>query len=406
MTQRLKIAILAPIASADVAAYLDPAVHDLPAGYIGAPLIGVLIGELLRQGHEVVGITVDYRLSGRAPVVARGPGFDLHILPGRARAWRFNGWRPGRAWDAFRFERRALAATLAQVRPDVVHAHWTCEFALAALDTGLPTVVTAHDSAHLIWRITRSPYRWLRARMARRVLARAPCLTTVSDYLAQLLAGQASAPPRVVPNPVAPWVIERGAARDAPRGLRVAMVGNGWGPRKNAQPALRAFALLRQRLPGAELHLFGHDFGPGEAAQRWAAAKGLDNGLQFHGALPHRSLIERLNGLDVLLHPALEESFGVVLAEAMALGLPLVAGARSGAVPWVAGDAQWLVDVQSPAAMAQAIEQSLTDVARYASASKAGRARVLGLFAPAAVVGAYLAHYRRARAEQTGVVPP
>jgi hypothetical protein len=97
----------------------------------------VLIGELLRQGHQVLGITVDYRLGGQAPVVARGPGFELHVLPGRLRAWRFNGWQPGRALDAFRVERQALVATLAALRPDVVHAHWTYEFALAALDSGL-----------------------------------------------------------------------------------------------------------------------------------------------------------------------------------------------------------------------------------------------------------------------------
>jgi len=394
---RLRIAIVAPIASADVAAHLDGVAQGLPAGYLGAPLTGVLIGELLRQGHQVLGITVDYRLGGQAPVVARGPGFELHVLPGRLRAWRFNGWQPGRALDAFRVERQALVATLAALRPDVVHAHWTYEFALAALDSGLPTVVTAHDSPRLVWRLTRSPYRALRLRMALQVLSRAKCLTTVSDYLAHELAPDAVATPVVVPNPVAPWIFEAGTERLRPAGQRIAMVGNGWGPRKNAEAALQGFAMLRQFNPRAELHVYGQDFGPGQAAERWATAHSIGGGVTWHGFVPHRSLIEALAGHDVLLHPALEESFGVVLAEAMALGLPLVAGARSGAVPWVAGPAQWLVDVRSPQAIRDALAEALSDPVRHAVASIAGRRRARALFTAEAVVEAYSALYRGLR---------
>jgi glycosyltransferase involved in cell wall biosynthesis len=102
-----------------------------------------------------------------------------------------------------------------------------------------------------------------------------------------------------------------------------------------------------------------------------------------------------MNGADLLLHPSLDESFGVVIAEAMALGLPVVAGAASGAVPWVAGAAQWLVDVRSPRAIAAALEQALTDPARYAAASRAARERSASRFAPGPVAEAYLALYRQ-----------
>ena len=45
------------------------------------------------------------------------------------------------------------AETVALIRdfkPDVVHGHWTYEFALGAMDTGLPCGVTAHDSPYTI----------------------------------------------------------------------------------------------------------------------------------------------------------------------------------------------------------------------------------------------------------------
>ena len=403
----MKIAIAAPIASADVRARLHAPGQTLPAGYLGAPLTGLLIGELLDRGHQVSAITVDYRLGAAAAVVAHGPGLELTILPGRRHAWRMNGWRPGRMLDLFRCERRAIAQAIQHAQPDVVHAHWTYEFALAALTSGVPHVVTAHDSPRQLLKMARGPYLALRAVMARQVLRQVQCLTAVSAPLATQLLRDLSRPwpgssgePLVVPNPIAAQALQAGAARSAPHGRRIAMVCNGWGRWKNPEPALRAFALLRAQWPDAELHLFGLDFGPGERAQTWVQQHLSSAGMQFHGHLAHSELLQRLQPLDLLLHPALEESFGVVLAEAMALGLPVVAGARSGAVPWVLGSHQWLVDVRSAVAMAQALTQALTDHGRYAQASRAGRERVAQAFTTASVVDAYVELYRQAQHQQ------
>ena len=398
----------APIASADVRRRLHAPNQDLPAGYLGAPLTGLLIDALLGLGHEVTAITVDYQLGGHEAVVAKGPGFELHILPGRRHAWRFNAWRPGRMLDGFRFERQAIANTIVQSQADVVHAHWTYEFALAALASGVPHVVTAHDSPRQLLRLARGPYLALRAWMALRVLRQVQCLTAVSDPLAAALARDLGRPwpgsragPLVVPNPVADLAVAAGQLRVRPAARRVAMVCNGWGRWKNPEPALRAFSLVRAQWPDAELHLFGLDFGRGERAQQWVHQHLQPDGMTFHGHLPHSELLRRLEPLDLLLHPALEESFGVVLAEAMALGLPVVAGETSGAVAWVVGSQQWLVDVRSAPAMAGAVMQALSDPARYAQASQAGRARVAEAFTVAAVTDAYVELYRRAFADQT-----
>lgn len=58
-----------------------------------------------------------------------------------------------------------------------------------------------------------------------------------------------------------------------------------------------------------------------------ATASRVTAGVVFHSTMLHRELIRRLYALDLLLHPSREESFGVAIAEAMALGLPLVASA-------------------------------------------------------------------------------
>ena len=390
----MDLCFVAPVASADIAPLLHDPAQPLPAGYTGAPLTAVLIGELLRAGHRVHALTVDYHLPpGSRAARAEGERFVFEVLPGRRRAWRFEAGRPGRALDAFADERRALLHAITAASPELVHAHWSYEFALAAIDSGLPHVVTAHDSPRQVWRYTRSPYRALRWWMARGALRRAHCVTAVSDYMAAEVQPMARVPVQVVPNPVAAQALALGRERAAPAARRIGMVCNGWDRRKNPEPALRAFVRLRPGLPGAELHLFGADFGPGEQAQRWLAAQGGAEGIVFHGRLPHHELLVRLAGLDLLLHPALEESFGVVVAEAMALGLPVVAGTRSGAVPWVAGQQQWLVDVTAEDAIEAAAAQALSDTARYAAASRAGRQRVLAQFSPTTVAERYLGLY-------------
>jgi glycosyltransferase involved in cell wall biosynthesis len=392
----VKICIAAPIASIDVAVHLDAVPATMPSGYTGAPLTGVLIGELLRAGHEVAAVTVDYRMPRGAPAVClRGPRFEFHVLPGRRRAWRCNGLQPGRALDLFRIERARIAQAIRACRPDIVHAHWTYEFALGAIDSGVPHVITAHDAPRQVLRYTRSPYRLLRWLMAREVIRKARCLTTVSSYMAEQLRQMGAGSVAVMANPVAPEVFDAGHPRARAPSLAIGMVCNGWSRQKNPEAALQAFSLLLRSQPAAQMHLFGADFGPGEAVQRWATRAGLGEGLHFHGPMAHPDLMTQLAQLDLLVHPALEESFGVVLAEAMALGLPVVAGRASGAVPWVVGDGGMLVDVHDPQAICAAMATLLTDERAYSGCSVAARERATSTFSARDIAARYMLTYRR-----------
>lgn len=402
----MHIGIAGPIATRDVLALLEDASPELPAGTEGAPLLGTIIAELLRRGHRVSAFTLsnDLPLRDDAGVVARGPSFELHYLPCRRRAWPFNGRRPGRIVDLYAFERRGLRSAMAAVRPAVIHAHWAYEYAWAALRTGIAHVVTCHDSPVAVARFERDlrhgGYRWLRAGMAWHVLRHARRVTVVSPYMADQVRSLCRAPINVVPNPI---ILRAEAAAAAPpvARARVLMVFNGWGPRKNVAAGLRAFALLREQIPAAELHLYGHDTQEGGTAWRWWRDQGESGGIAFHGALAHDALIEAMAASDLMLHPALEESFGAVLAEAMSVGLPVVAGSCSGAVPWVVGDAGLLVDVTRPRAMADAMLAVLADPAAARAMGQRGRDRVRANFSSDSVVTQYERQYELALAEDS-----
>lgn len=398
LTAPLHIGIAGPIASADVRPLLDDPEVAMPRGYAGAPLLGTLIAELLRRGHRVSAFTLssDLPLAAQAATVARGPGFELHCCAMRPRAWPFNGRRVGRIVDLYAFERKGLQRAIAQVQPDVVHAHWAYEFGWAALASGLPHVVTCHDSPFAIARfqrdLRRGAYRWLRAGMAWHVLRHARRVTTVSPYMAGQVQALCRAPVSVVPNPIAAANLRGDAAAQCGRS-RVMMVANGWDVRKNGQAALQAFALLAARLPNAELQVFGHDHGEGGAAQRWWRQSGLSANVTFRGAVPHAQLLAAFAATDVLVHTALEESFGAVLAEAAAAGVPVVAGAFSGAVPWVVGDAGRLVDVTRPVDVAVALHGLLVDAGERGRLGVIGQRRVGALFSAEAVADAYEREY-------------
>lgn len=99
--------------------------------------------------------------------------------------------------------------------------------------------------------------------------------------------------------------------------------------RKGVAHLLRAFARLQRQYPALSL-LIGGD-GPERAAlERLSAALGL-SGVRFLGYVPAADLPHLFASADLFCAPATyAESFGIVLIEAMAAGLPIVAAANAG----------------------------------------------------------------------------
>lgn len=398
----LHVGIAGPIATRDVAHLLDHP-ERLPATMQGASLLVSLIEELLARGCTVSAFTVEPSLAPRADNIVCGSGgrFTLYYVPIRRRSVRFEAGVRGRILDLYALEREALVAAMRRAAPDVVHAHWQYEYGWAAIDSGLPHVVTCHDSPWLVLRMLPNAYRVGRLLMARHVLRRARIVTAVSPYLVGAVQGMSRVRVELVPNPMPAAPSAARAVRRAPgpaRSARVAMIINGWGKRKNADRGLLAMRRLQQLRPGTECHLIGPDFSPGEQAATWASAHGIGTGFHFHGRMPYDCVQSMLDGMDLLIHPALEESFGMTIAEAMSFGIPVVAGRDSGAVPWVTGDgaAGRLVDVRSEVAMADAAAELLGAPDAYRRCSEAGLQRAQSVFGARGVVDAYAALYVRA----------
>lgn len=153
------------------------------------------------------------------------------------------------------------------------------------------------------------------------------------------------------------------------------------------------------RDPQLRLRLAGS--GPSEAALRKETSeRGLDERVEFVGALPPGALPGFYRTLDVLAVPSLTtarwtEQFGRVAVEAMACGVPVVAS-DAGALPDVVGGAGLIVPQGDAALLASAIREAAGPARVELRAAGLARAAQCSW---AAVGREYLDLYRSARHE-------
>lgn len=97
--------------------------------------------------------------------------------------------------------------------------------------------------------------------------------------------------------------------------------------RKSIDLVLQCFANLHQHQPGqAELHIYG-----GSDSPQWLQAARATPNVRHHGPLPQTQLYRELAQCHALLLPSRFDSFGMVVAEAMAAGTPAIVSEQTGA---------------------------------------------------------------------------
>jgi glycosyltransferase involved in cell wall biosynthesis len=94
--------------------------------------------------------------------------------------------------------------------------------------------------------------------------------------------------------------------------------------RKGHTDVLKAFAQVKADHPDATLDVIGD--GPGRGRlERLAKSLSIKKEVTFHGFVSEEDKIEMLNRADVFVSASKQEGFGLVILEAMAAGLPVIA---------------------------------------------------------------------------------
>jgi phosphatidylinositol alpha-mannosyltransferase len=289
-----------------------------------------------------------------APRIVRlGRGVSVPFHGGRSHlvlGWRL-GPRLGRVLDEGRF--------------DIVHTH--CPLVptlplLALRARGARVVGTFHTAG--------SNARYAIAAPALRRLLRGLDAGVAVSEPARLFAERFyDGPLSVIPNGIDLERFHPNGCRPR-RGPRVILSVGRFEARKGHRVLLEAFARVRARCD-AVLVLVGD--GPLAASLRRKASRLDAQGIHFTGAVPPHALPDYYRAADLFVAPALKnESFGIVLLEAMASGLPIVAsdipGYRS-----VLGEGACYVRPGDARDLASAIADLLRDPERRRALAGEGR---------------------------------
>lgn len=390
----MKIAIIAPSHKSFISSFL-PEIDEknLPEGYFGAPFIGDLIREILNSGHEVVAITTDPNLNNAIVEFTNG-AFKWVVVPQRKHSFQFNKFAPGRMLDFFSVERKWMRKAVENNRPDFIHAHWGYEFAHVAVSSGIPYLVTLHDNPYKIFKHTKHIYRLFRLIYAEYLLPKLKFKSTVSPYMLKY-ASRGIGECRMIPNPVPiPMKLEEANDHIASRLLSikhpsVVMIMNGWDKLKNGKSGLLAFQLFLNKFPNASLYLFGRGTELNGPAHKDVNELGLKN-VSHYGMISRVELLDIVKDKHIMLHPALEESFGVALVEAMAMGIPVIGGMNSGAVGWVINQNELLTDVRNPNRICETLFKCIDD---YKEFSIFAYKNAIERFAANKIANQYLEYY-------------
>ena len=152
---------------------------------------------------------------------------------------------------------------------------------------------------------------------------------------------------------------------------------------------LDACAILRKRAVPFQLRIAGGKTGEMDEAQLNAEirARSLEDCVSYCGWAGEREKAELFGQSDLFVFPSHNETFGLVLLEAMAWSLPIVA-TREGGIPDVVvpGGNGLLVPSKDPEALADALEQLLSNPALRQEMGEHGRQRYMQQFTETAFI--------------------
>jgi phosphatidylinositol alpha-mannosyltransferase len=313
---------------------------------------------LLLEGHAVTVLAPVRRSAAEPWVRAVGRPVDVPFNASNAPI-------DPRPWSL-----RPVRAALQGFRPDVVHVHepFTPSTGMwATLTADAPVVATFHSG------VERSRLYDLGAPVLHRVARRVSVRIAVSRVAQRAAGERVGGGFEIVPNGIDVERFRAAEPADLGPGTKLLFVGR-LDERKGFRTAVAAFASLAAERPDLRLIVVGD--GPQRDAVA-ALAPAIRRLVTMLGAIANVDLPPFAAACDLYLGTAVGgESFGVVLVEAMAAGLPIVASDIPGYDEVLRDGVEGtMVPARDPLAVARAAANILDDPALAARMSVAARER-------------------------------
>jgi glycosyltransferase involved in cell wall biosynthesis len=390
----MHIGISSPLTIKEFLPFLNKESQVKANGIIGlkAPAVDSLIHSFLIKGHKVSVYTLTFEVENI--VILKGDLLTIYINPLRT-----NGML--RALTFFNKEINYIfkSIKLEPNLPDILHAHWTYEYAQGVVKfrNRIPVIITVRDWAPKILKLNLNYYRFSRYLMDFRIF-KTSNLTILanSPYIKQLVKEKWNKEIEVIPNSISNEFIKT-ISTNIEKKSYILSVSNNISPAKNIEKLLIAFQKINKKFEDIELNLVGKQFYITVPKVKKWKTMGLLYKVNLLGEVDHKKLIEEYDRAIVLVHPSLEESFGNVLIEALARGLPVIAGKFSGAVPYILenGKIGKLCDVSSVNEIESSMLDMLNNKALMFDLSEKGIEHVLSNYSQDVVSNKTLAIYKK-----------
>jgi glycosyltransferase involved in cell wall biosynthesis len=267
------------------------------------------------------------------------------------------------------WEQTAFPGLVRQFRLDLLHSlHYTRPFNLPC-----KSVVTFHDMTFFLFPGLHTRSKRLFFPLAIRLSARtADALIADSESTRQDALRLLKVPPDkifTVPlgvdesfHPVSDALLLDGVRRKYNLPARFILYVGLVEPRKNLPLLLQAYKVLAQKAIDCPLVIVGRFGWSHQRILQQIDELGLKEKVLLTGYVPARDLPIVYNLADVFVYPSVYEGFGLPPLEAMACGTPVITTAVS-SMPEHVGDAGLLVPPDDLPALAQALQDVLTDQA-------------------------------------------
>lgn len=292
----------------------------------------------------------------------------------------------------------AVRNLLRKIEPDLVHAQGTerdCAIS-GAFFTG-PKVLTIHGNLRLIRKTIGFPpfsAMWIQSYLEGIVVPRYDGVVSISSYTDNAIKGEV---PRtwIVPNAVDPTFFRLPAVETSPPTSRptILVVAN-IDKRKNQNEFIRIAKELRAELD-FEVRFFGA-LHPGDYSTEFLSLVQTHQGwCSYGGMLTRSALLEEFKRASILALPTLEDNCPMVVLEAQAAGLPVVASAVGGIPDLITHDTTGLlVPAGDGRQMKTALRRLITDAGLRYALAQAGHQKALTTYHPKIVAEQHVRIYQ------------
>ncbi len=287
-------------------------------------------------------------------------------------------------------------AKLKELQPDLVHCQDNMALAIGAVAAKAEhKVFTVHGVKAVESQVWQGPQYWSRqmdALLERWVRKRFDEVISISPYVDSFLPIHVRK--HHITNPVRNLFYEKPQAGNVPR--RILFVGV---VRRLKRPAdlIHAFANVKQRFPDASLSIAGvwEDIPYVNEMKSIIAEKNLAD-VELLGIRTPEEVAALMRQSSVLVLPSVWENTPMVIAEAMASGLPVIASNVAG-VPFMVKDGvdALLYECGNIDDLSRRLVQVLSDEEFRKQLSRAGREKAIAMFSSDAVAAATAHVYKK-----------